>query len=968
MVMKYRFGTFFLCVLLIRELIAANQLANFNNSRDRAAFYETLQALALKTLPVQISELGKFVYSFPEFERGYVWLLDRYRLNQQLGQAKIFFAGLANQKSSQRNSCWMLGKIHWLENDHQEALQAFTCALRSGPASPALLTDFLLFYKESFGDFNDPHYLESIELESIELSDENKAIAIALHSYLQLDFRLAIQQFRLLPKNLLPSLELLYCQGNSHFYLSQHQQADSLWQIGLAISREQKDLQFEAQFLMTLGVLYNNSETTERALSFFDSSYAKASLIGDLKNLEYLAGNRAYIYTQRGEFERAESLFREAIDISFKLKLDRELAIWYSEYGRLFHYLDRFDEAMTCYDRSAEFAKNSKNDLIIIQTLLNKGDLYRSIGQNELARLSYHEANNMAKNKNLDNLVMIAQEGEAELCIQEGTYAEARKIFKQYATSTKIEGYFSRRAYWFLKIGQSYLAEKSFELAKCNFQQAYNYAEKAKSDYILVRALVGVAETDFLLGNLDEATQSYNTCLEIANAKLDSSTLPVIYFGLGNIHKKSGDLNQAISNYGQAIAINEIIRSNLKNPEFRIDYFVKASSVYNEIIDCYYQKSMKNSNRMYLDSLYFYVEMSRARTLKEQKQFDLSKNVDDYRFSVYKQVCNLLKLKQRHLREEAWNTISATDWNKKVSEIEMARFSLLSQRLRLFENKKLTSDPNKNFLTSLSDVVKDLEKRNLSLLVYHISEEFSFVLAVSGNGVKLIPLSVEVSRLNAAVHLLISPFHHLDENTVESVPFKAETAYQLYRTLFKPVEDSLSLRKNLLIEPDIEIMNLPFELLLVEAPQKSEYTPWDEPTYAEHFLQHRYAIVYIPTTALLKKTSKWTFSKPSVLIFANPFDREQNNGLTSWSTSRMTHIEKSNLRQSRFRTGWRLEPLPFAELEAEKITQAVHSSKVYKQAKASKSAFLCEANKYEIIHFATHGFVDSTYDAFSGSS
>jgi len=70
--------------------------------------------------------------------------------------------------------------------------------------------------------------------------------------------------------------------------------------------------------------------------------------------------------------------------------------------------------------------------------------------------------------------------------------------------------------------------------------------------------------------------------------------------------------------------------------------------------------------------------------------------------------------------------------------------------------------------------------------------------------------------------------------------------------------------------------------------------------------------------------------------------------------------------QFRTGTGWRFDSLPYSEVEAQQIAKNCPSTKVFTREKANKAIFIREAPRQDIVHIATHAFVDTTFDAFSG--
>ncbi len=937
-----------------------------SNKNTMEIFYENLAEMANDSSATKISKLKDIIIRFPAFERCYLQLYEMYITTDQISEAKRFFSDQSAEGKFYRNSQWMLAKVNILEKDPQAAYQAFTSSLRAATPTVALLIDFLTFDLRNSKKYNDSDFIKQIRL-----NKELKNVFFALVSYLRLDLQNEIKQFSELPTSVSNQLPILYAWGYCYRKILQGTSADSLWQIGLKISREQGDSQLEAKFLMNLGNIYRASQSSDKALAYYDSSYVIARRIGDLPRMATLAGNRGVIQRERGQYSQAEVLLFKAIQLSQELKSSR-LADWYSQYGYLLTLVKRFDEALKYYNLSEELAKKSNRIQVLFRAMINKGELYGRIGLYELARTSYQNALTFASAHNWVGYIRDAREGLADIFIKDKKYNKARKIYLDYISSSNSNGDLQHRSYWFYQCGLSYLLENDLENARYYFQQAYELAKKARYDHNMIWAFIYLAHIDYLEGKSSEASKKYQFVFEKSLANKDTSSLPLIYLGIGKIYRQAGEIENALSEYMKAINIIEKTRLKFNAIQFRVGYFVNVSQVYDEIIDCYYQLSRKNNNPTFIDSLYHYLSMTQARSLKDlklQKELPRQNKVDNHLLSESKQVIDQLKNKQRYLRINESNISTQDQWDKTLNEIEILQYSLIEQRLRIL-NESLNFKHSNNIPEhSLSNLIYELKKQNLCLLSYHITKDVSFVLAITSNEIKAIPIKTPFLAINSLVDSLITPLHFSNDKNPGEVYFEAEIAYQLYEILIKPAEDLINHSKNLVIVPDVTIMNLPFEMLLYNSPDKVRYTVLDSPTYAKHFLLQKFAFIYSPTPTLLTETSNSFSSDPNVLILANPInedqisDHQQENSSPGLKNSHPNKLEQSIMRQL---TGWRTDPLPFADVEAKKIKEIASSAKIYNRSAATESSFKDEAEKYDIIYFATHGFVDYEYDAFSG--
>ncbi|MBN1998431.1 CHAT domain-containing protein, partial [candidate division KSB1 bacterium] len=347
----------------------------------------------------------------------------------------------------------------------------------------------------------------------------------------------------------------------------------------------------------------------------------------------------------------------------------------------------------------------------------------------------------------------------------------------------------------------------------------------------------------------------------------------------------------------------------------------------------------------------YYTQMSRDRELKD-RIFTTGQNNKNAPFTDenFLKADLALRKKQYQIRKNSYT--AEIDWERQASELEAAKYTLITQRIKSFESLQSELNLVKSHIPTLKEIEKQLEKNGRGMLIYHFSEDMSFVFAVTGDSCKVVKLDVELDTLSATIDRMMTPFHNVQQDFIQDIPFKADIAYKLYTWLFEPIQNSIRLPNQLLILPDNAIINLPFELLLTQKPAKTHYSPSDKPTYVENFLVHQYSFVYNPTLTNPPQKRYNMSNKPNLLVYANPF-----------YMPRMDIHPLLSLRQF---SGWRFDPLPFAELEAERIKQYYPHTKIIKREQALETRFKEEADRYEIIHLATHAFVDSTFDAFSG--
>lgn len=165
----------------------------------------------------------------------------------------------------------------------------------------------------------------------------------------------------------------------------------------------------------------------------------------------------------------------------------------------------------------------------------------------------------------------------------------------------------------------------------------------------------------------------------------------------------------------------------------------------------------------------------------------------------------------------------------------------------------------------------------------------------------------------------------------------AGAAKQLYHLLLAPLGPDLGDASTLAIVPDLELWRMPFQALV--APDG-------------RFVIERANVFYTPSLAMFLKARAARGLAPhkaTLLAFGNPV-------VNGAAEAKLRDIGYDGI----------IRPLPDAEREVRSIAALYGAgSRVFIGAEASEHAFKQEAPRYDIIHLATHGFLDDESPMYS---
>ena len=730
-----------------------------------------------------------------------------------------------------------------------------------------------------------------------------------------------------------------------------------MFRRALKASQDIGDLESEAQLLMNLGVLSNYLQKSDEILGYYNSAIQIANDINDWSLIQAIAGKLGFFYEKAEDYYSAKLQFYKVFIIAVKFKDYQSAAYYGSRYAQMCYWLREFNEAVKVYDETEKYAKIVNDPVLLLRLKISKGDIYFYLNQLNLAKHIFQEVLKTAIDNNLSKQQHIAKVRLANVMVRRGEYKEPRKAYQDYIDFINKKNLHrtESEAYWLWKLSQTYLLEKKYSKARTLSLQALESAKKHNKNDDYRWCILRLAELDTKTENYSEALKWYDEILSNIDKKNIAGVLPDIYLGIGNVYRKQSKLEKAIPNYILSAKLIEKTRQNLQIDQFKIGYFKDEYRVYKNIVQCYLRLYLTDKKEAYLDSLFKYDQMARGRTLQEltfQKGFEKLQTSDDKVYTQYTNSCLNLQKKQRLLRLPTKKIADVDELRSQLSQIDADKYSIVEQRLRLVKNTTLKNNSKESFICSLPTVTQKMQESKLGLLIYNISEESSFVFVIGDSLNTIVPLQINPQSIEASIDSLMTPFHDIKQDSVKFVKFRAVISYHLYKLLIQPIEEKIKLPDKLLIVADHILLKLPFEMLLCSKPKASEYTPTDFPDYSDNLLLQRYSLSYAPSIWFLKENPQIAQGENNFLMYANPFTKISFSG--------------SYYNQLRSLTGWDFAPLPNADNEANSIKGIIKNSKIIRHDRATETSLFNEAPNKHFIHLATHGFVDISFDAFSG--
>jgi CHAT domain-containing protein/Tfp pilus assembly protein PilF len=715
----------------------------------------------------------------------------------------------------------------------------------------------------------------------------------------------------------------------------------------------------------------------QAALRFEEAARLMGEL-GDKKEQGIATAEKGLSLQLMGDYDNAIVSYKAAIPFYDEVKDYKNKGTALNNIAFIKSRLSEYQEALFYLHQALENARLSKVENAPVLPLINLATVYKAVGDLKRSIEYYNEALVIARKNEMKN-------SEAAILMNLGLiYSELGEHQKGLEMHLEILPYYKsiRDNGGELNI-VGYIADEYFYLG--NYPEALNYftqqqklGEASNSKNTLVFAYFGLGKTYTRLGDSAKALENLNKALTLVGDDRNSLAQIVLWIGINK--RNAGELSEAKTELEKAIEIVESIRNRLSSQELRTAYFSKTNrKIYEVYISVLMELFNQTKNPEYQVKAFEYAEKSRARSLLELlalSQVNLRQGVDAGLLEEEKKLRRDLQDKAAQLSRLAAAAKTPED---KLKEGQI-NYSKAEEALQQLEAKIRIASPQYAAITqlqtaTLSDTQKLLDKDTV-LLEFVLGDTKSFLWLIGNHSIQTIelPKREEIeAQARKYYELLTARNLKIKFETTEEKRLrinKADTelprvSNELSQTLLGPVKNLISNKK-----------------LLVVSEGVLQYVPFATLKTNNRYLIETNEVVNLPSASALELLRRVTSNrKPApqtIAVLADPVFEVTDERFTFAKTkltnnpvaTRSAETEDLNRSMEDFaETEVSLARLPFTRKEAETILQIVPADQrrvALDFAATRQLALSDEMNQYRILHFATHGFLNSKNPELSG--
>lgn len=729
-------------------------------------------------------------------------------------------------------------------------------------------------------------------------------------------------------------------------------------------------------------------------------SYSNALHILEVNN-RLLSSDAAYchqhimsVLIDIGGYQKAIEHGKRAVELYSQLRLSEHsnLVGVLQKLGEIYTTLGDLEKAKEYTERSLSLALEKIPYSLTAQAILyNKlADIYRMLGNHERA-LEYS-----LKGISLAEKSYGADHPQTGLLYElaAGVYVdrkEFRKAIEYYHKALAIRKKVTKR--------ESFNDIVSLHLALSNVYQkmgmtdsSYAHlllAEKAESQPTVsiapLKAMVKERFGEYYQSRqrYAEALQAYRAAMAILNGVDGSASgemvkearstpykkeayrlaahLAEVYEAQYRERKHVSDLSQALQWYITSIDLVDDVRRQYSADASKFILAEQNRTLYTHACRAALQLYQLTKESAYQEQALLIADRSKANALLEQLFDQEAKRFAGIPDSLLQQENELLasivaqetQLQKTADQSEAYRTVQAKFFDAKTRHQQFVEY-LEKQYPRYYELKYA------KYRLTVSDIRRRLGKDDV-LIEYMGDSSSLFAFALSNDNIAavVIPRPANVSMV---AEQFVSSLKKVEPETYYT------TGKQLYTALVKPFEKILSGKRRLIVAPDGVLHYVPFEAL----PAKNYQADVTDFTAVPYLIRY-YDVTYSYSAAFtvrLNEDSQRASLYPSSLGsnqvlsfvgFAPVFRDSIKNG--NFLANR-SYVEESGLSELRSITmdGKTFNELKFSEDEVLSISRSFQShtlpAKNFLYTSATETNFKLFSSKYDVVHVATHGFMN----------
>ena len=738
------------------------------------------------------------------------------------------------------------------------------------------------------------------------------------------------------------------------------------FQQALPLFRAAGDSYREALTLLSIGIAYYGVSDVRSALGYFNQTITLAATIGD-RNLESATETwAAGMLDILGDVVKALEHYQRAVTLARSGGSRLAEGTGLSSMGKIYGDISEWDKALECYEHALPIFTQLKSEKDQALTLNNIGIAYYRSGEYPKAldylqqSLPLHRA---AGNKAAEAYTLL---NIGRVYARMDDYPKALGYYRQAQAEQREIDNKGQEAETLDEFGEAYAADGQYEKAIEYHQQAVQIQHTIGNVLREAIAQRKLGEVYSRLGQVDKAQEMFNAALATFRSIGDLNSVAAALEGIARLEQKRGNLSDARKQIAESLALIETVRARSGSLERRASYRATVENAFEFYIDVLMQQHAKDPAGGFDAAALQASERGRARNLVEQlneARVDIRRGVDATLLEKERDLTRVLNAKaqrEMQLRSRKDSSELATV-QKEISALE-DEYQQVKAAIR-------QSSPQYAALTqpqplSLKDIQQQLDPDTL-LLEYSLGNERSYLWVVGHDSLQsyVLPKKDEIEPLAQRVYESLvarSVARSLETPAQRNARFaQADANFQtaageLTRMILLPAAGELRDRR-LVIVADGNLQYVPFAALSLANGRAL-------------ILDHE--VVSLPSASAFvvqrQNLANRELAPKTLAVIADPVFSPTDPRLRKGAGEAAAQAASRSLEHlpaNAVGAQLAIPRLPFTRWEADQILAVARAGSNLKALDFRANRAMAtggELSKYRYVHFATHGYLDTS--------
>jgi CHAT domain-containing protein/tetratricopeptide (TPR) repeat protein len=716
-----------------------------------------------------------------------------------------------------------------------------------------------------------------------------------------------------------------------------------------------------AEVTYEMGNFVKSSKHLENALKFFQNDPKGEAKVHLLTG--YIRGGIGDSEKAVAELSRALDLYREANDRS-----GEGLAL--TGLG-LVHSFNRDDTAAIKLHRDAIKIFHAIGDRHSEAIALNAlGQAYENLSDYQLALNNYMQALQIFQDDGALDGVSVSTYMIARIYHLQENFDQAVAYYERCLKLSRAAGKARTEVNALNEIARIYAFQGRHDLAAKQYQVVERFYERNGDQRNRALALNTYGDSLFQQKQIPRALDAYSRALPIIEKIGDKGILITTLYNLARANLASDDPEVALPFIKRSLKIIEDLRANVASPEFRISYFSGVRQHYELCIEILRRLDRLHPGQGFEAEAFLVSEKSRARLLLDlvrESRASIREGAAKPLLDRERELKGLIRTQAQYRLELSSTGRDATELAEVENQLAQLRAQYQDIEAQLRQRNPYLASLEQLAPLTLEQIQKELRDDTM-LLEFSLGDERSYLWAITSSSIRTYELPARKIIEGDARDLLalITARQGIEGQSPNEYQAKIETSEHLYyekasslsRILFGQLADQLG-NKRLIVVPEGALQYVPFEALPAPVNSKTLLLETNEVIVEPSFS----ALIAIRNSIVRHASSRAKL----LAVIADPVlsrddERVHSDPLTALAASSPEPFEAVT------RAGG-LTRLAHAAEEADAISTVAPwgSTMVAKGFDASREiAMSPNIGEYQIVHFATHGVLDSEHPELSG--